>query len=230
MAYATESPPSPGMHNLVFDADSPTTSIEDFSIQGDSSYRGSGGGGEGMDTIRSWRALMPIDETLEDLYTEVKRCSRYFPRGSANPAMFVKGKSKSMDDLAAKRKKKNRERARMFNTLRPDMSSISMSLSMESLESGASGSPHAGRHSTPDTSLQDLDYDQAYYQSLGSMYSDLALAQARAHTQQVTQQPGNPMMPSNPYPCSPANRNVRRHPECYTYEATFLDRDRDVPL
>ena len=122
---------------------------------------------------RSWTSgLVPIDETIEDLYTEVKRCD-LDPEKTKLTARFIKGRSrsKSLNDLLAKCQNVGR-----------DESGQHVSLSLDSLDNS--------NHFTSVTSsccyqsdFTDSEVDPEFYERLDEMYSDVALAHTRARAQ-----------------------------------------------
>jgi hypothetical protein len=87
-----------------------------------------------VDSMRSWGALRPIDEAIEDLYTEVKQCSRRIPVIARANIPWKRGKSKSVDDLLLE--------TRMSHQRQSDAASVTLSVSLESFRSSMAGFDH----------------------------------------------------------------------------------------
>lgn len=130
----------------------------------------------GVGTWRSWNTglLLPIDETIEDLYTEVKRCD-LDPEKAKLKARYIKGRSrsKSLNDLLAKCQNGQEEGGQHISL---SLDSLDCSLPSNNLTSVTSSCCY---HSDFD----DSEVDPEYYERLDEMYSDVALAHTRARAQ-----------------------------------------------
>ncbi|KAK2162769.1 hypothetical protein LSH36_92g06036 [Paralvinella palmiformis] len=205
LAYGASPPSTPGLPNLAFD--SPTTSVEDLSISTTNSLRPYK---DTATSVQSWMALRPIDEAIEDLYTEVKQCGSRIPAISHARIQWNRGKSKSADDLLIRR-----------NLDRPkdESASMMMSLNLESFTGYGSA--------RMDTS------NDLYCYSSGSLYSDVDTSEGR-DMYTVTESNSQRSLPIIPPPTRgslPTSGYQPRSPlGSLSYEATLLDRDEEIAL
>lgn len=196
---------------MAFDASSTDTSA--LSALGESGGALTSSGQE-PPSNGTWRSrttgLVPIDETLEDLYTEVKRCD---PERACLKAKFIQGRSrsKSLNDLLAGAKQNLPDRA---------ADATHLSLSLDSLSQLTHVSCYAS----------DVDSDPEFYERLDHMYSDVALAHARARAQlyQDLQQELDTVSSSVTPLSSPY---IHRSPIDAPFEMTLLDNEEmDIAL
>lgn len=184
LAYdPTTKRPSPGVPNLGFQEVNTPREVNGFS---NPHFK------EGSTPWMQLSGLLPIDEIPENLYTEVKRCD-LSPEHVKAKAQFILGrsKSKSMDDIRAKKVSPSRRVERVpdiqLTTVNP------MSLSLDSLDCGS-------QISCPSTVevAEEEEQGMEYYETIEDMYHDIALAHARATRQQFQERFDSLSLPSTP--------------------------------